>query len=161
MGIAPLDEEDEKETEEPLQPRAPRLELDIFLAPVVRYPDAEVITVGCETEPVVPLLPPVAEGLRQFGICGAEKNVALLRALESVVNRRGRRNGLGGNDVRPSPKREDLFWAEPHVLEQHLERPNLACVLWTEAVPLHILNDVGEVDLGVEVPIVRVVDEHR
>ena len=65
MRVLTLDEEGQEEAEEPLQPRAAILKFDLFGTLVVRYPNAEVLTVRLEFEAVGALLPPVSESRRQ------------------------------------------------------------------------------------------------
>ena len=61
MCLFTFNVEDQIEAKEPLQPCAARLKLNGVRAPVVSYPNPEVISVRGKTESVFPLLPPLTE----------------------------------------------------------------------------------------------------
>lgn len=65
MVTLAFDQEHEVEAQEPLQPRTAILKLDFFRTPIIRHPDAEMITIRFESEAVVALFPPRLELLGQ------------------------------------------------------------------------------------------------
>src|SRR4051794_34650736 len=109
------------------------------------------VPVCLEAEAVVALLPPLTEPAREQRGSRLQKDAALLLLLGRLGNLIGVR--LPSADVRRGLLAEvpDLFGREPHELEEDLERASLCLFLRPEIRPLEVLNDVREVDLGVEV----------
>ena len=58
MSVSTFNQEDEIETQKPLKTSAATFKLDLLWPFVIRYPDAEVVTISFKAETVFALFPP-------------------------------------------------------------------------------------------------------